>query len=61
MGLAHEHEIHRRRLGRNIGLGLTLAGFVVLVFFLTMAKMKEGADMQGFDYQRPSPGVEVGR
>ncbi len=55
MPLTQEHELHRRRFGRNLGLGLVLGGFAVLVFFLTMAKMKEGASMEGFDYQRPAP------
>ena len=34
-----EHEIHRRRLSRNIGLGVVLIGFVVLVYGLTIAKV----------------------
>ncbi len=38
MGLAREHELHKRRLGRNIGLGLVLGGVVALIFGLTIAK-----------------------
>ena len=37
------HELHRRRLGRNIGLGLVLAAFVALVFGLTVVKVTGGA------------------
>ncbi|GKY89514.1 hypothetical protein [Sinisalibacter aestuarii] len=34
-----EHELHRRRLSRNVGLGLALLTFVVLVWGLTVAKV----------------------
>lgn len=34
-----EHEIHRRRLSRNIGLGVVLILFVGLVYGLTIAKV----------------------
>lgn len=40
MGIAREHELHRRRFSRNLGLGLVLAAFVVLVFGLTLVKVK---------------------
>jgi hypothetical protein len=40
MGLAKEHEIHTRRLSRNLGVGLLLAFFVALVFGLTVVKVK---------------------
>lgn len=39
--IAHEHEIHRRRWGRNLGLGLVLAGFVALIFGVTVAKISQ--------------------
>ena len=39
MPLAPEHELHRRRFGRNVGLGLVLAAFVGLIFALTIAKV----------------------
>jgi hypothetical protein len=45
-----EHELHRRRFGRNLGLGLTLAGFVALVFALTVVKVERGDPMQGYDH-----------
>ena len=38
-----EHELHTRRKGRNIGVGLLLAAFVVLVLALTFAKVTSGA------------------
>lgn len=39
MALAREHELHRRRFGRNLGVGLVLAAFVAVVFGLTIAKV----------------------
>ncbi|MBC7133149.1 MAG: hypothetical protein H5U16_08605 [Roseovarius sp.] len=39
MSFREEHELHKRRFGRNLGLGLVLAGFVALVFGLTIAKV----------------------
>ncbi len=44
------HELHKRRFSRNLGVGLTLAAFVVLVFALTVVKVKRGDPMQGFDH-----------
>ncbi|QJF50571.1 MULTISPECIES: cytochrome C oxidase assembly protein [Roseobacter] len=43
MALRPEHEIHTRRRGRNVGVGLMLAGFVVLVLALTFTKVTNGA------------------
>lgn len=51
MALKTEHEIHRRRLSRNVGLGLVLAAFVVLVFALSVVKITNGDMMEGFDHQ----------
>jgi len=56
MGLQAEHELHRRRSGRNIGLGIVLVLFVVLVFTLSVVKIKQGDMMQGFDH-RPATQV----
>jgi hypothetical protein len=42
MALRQEHELHTRRKGRNIGVGLLLAGFIVLVFALTFVKITGG-------------------
>lgn len=51
MPLQAEHELHRRRSGRNIGLALVLAAFVALVFGLSIAKIRQGDLMQAFDHQ----------
>ncbi|MGH1368630.1 MAG: hypothetical protein ACRBCL_08430 [Maritimibacter sp.] len=34
-----EHELHRRRLSVNVGVGLALLAFVGIVFGLTIAKV----------------------
>lgn len=39
MALCKEHELHTRRWGRNLGLGLALGLFVALVFGLTIVKV----------------------
>ena len=44
------HEIYGRRRSRNRGLGLVLAGLVLLTFAVTIVKLSEGADMRGFDH-----------
>lgn len=42
MSIKVEHELHRRRKGRNLGVGLILVGFVVLVMALTFVKVTRG-------------------
>ena len=42
MALKVEHEIHQRRKGRNVGVGLMLGAFVVLVLALTFTKITSG-------------------
>jgi hypothetical protein len=57
------HEIFTRRRSRNVGLGLVLAAFVLLVFAVTLVKLGEGQKLEGFDHQmRPTllPGMEEG-
>ncbi|WP_432448992.1 hypothetical protein [Aliiroseovarius marinus] len=41
MAIKAEHEMHQRRLSRNVGLGVVLVGFVALVYGLTVAKVGE--------------------
>lgn len=50
MSIAREHEIHRRRFGRNLGVALTLAAFIALVFALTIAKVSGGGMIEAFDH-----------
>lgn len=39
MSFHPEHELHKRRLGRNLGLGLSLVAFVAIVFGMTIVKV----------------------
>lgn len=50
MAIKATHELHRRRFSRNLGVGLTLVGFIVIVFGLTVVKITRGDPMQGFDH-----------
>lgn len=50
MAFKPDHEIHRRRFGRNLGLGLALVGFVGIVFGLTIVKVSNGTMSQAFDH-----------
>ena len=35
-----DSELHKRRLGRNVFVGVVLVGFVALVFAVTIVKLK---------------------
>ena len=50
MAIRVEHEIHKRRFSRNFGVGLVLAGFVALVFGLSVVKITQVGPIQGYDY-----------
>ncbi|MEX5729617.1 UPF0716 family protein affecting phage T7 exclusion [Rhodovulum iodosum] len=55
MTFREDHEIHQRRFGRNLGVGLALAVFVAVVFGLTLAKVSGGGNIQGYDHSvRPA-------
>ena len=47
MPIRAEHEIHARRRGRNTGVGLMLAGFVILILAITFVKVTSD------DFQMP--------
>ena len=52
------HEIYGRRRSRNLGLGLVLGAFALLLFAVTVVKLREGAELRGFDhtYESLPPG-----
>ena len=53
MAIRVEHELHERRRGKNTGLGLLLAGFIALVFGLTVVKvlnLGDIAQLERFDH-----------
>ena len=55
MELKAEHEIHKRRFSRNLGVGLALAGFAALLFALSLVKVSGTGPVEGFDHTvRPS-------
>ncbi len=49
MAFRPEHEIHRRRFSRNLGVGVLLVCFVALVFALTVVKVTRGDLMHAND------------
>lgn len=51
MPLSPEHQLHKRRRSRNVGLGVVLVAFVALVFALTVVKVRQGGSLEGFDHQ----------
>jgi len=50
MAFGKDHELHRRRFGRNLGLGLALLAFAAVMFGLTVVKIDRGGINQGFDH-----------
>ena len=51
MDIKATHEMHERRFSRNLGVALTLVGFIAVVFGLTVVKVTRGDSLQGFDHQ----------
>lgn len=49
MAIQVEHEIHTRRKGRNLGVGLLLIGFIAIVFGLTVVKVLQLGDAAQFE------------
>ncbi|MDJ0826079.1 MAG: hypothetical protein QNJ16_11310 [Rhodobacter sp.] len=50
MAIKTEHDMHKRRFSRNLGVGLVLAGFVALMFGLSVVKINAVGPIQGFDH-----------
>ncbi len=44
------HELYDRRRSRNVGVGLVLGAFVLLVFAVTVVKLYEGQTIKGYDH-----------
>jgi hypothetical protein len=49
MAFRPDHELHRRRFSRNLGVGLVLGAFVALVFALSIVKITQGDRMHAND------------
>lgn len=45
-----ETQIKERRARNNVWVGVSLLGFVALVFAITIAKMMAGHNMEAFDH-----------
>lgn len=58
MAIHPEHELHSRRKGRNMALGLILGGFVALIFAVSIVKLSQS---QSEDIYAPNyvPNVEA--
>ena len=53
MAIKVEHELHNRRRGRNLGIGLLLIGFIGIIFGLTVVKVRQlgaAAQFEKFDH-----------
>lgn len=50
MAFKEDHELHKRRFGRNMGLLVVLLTFVGIVFGLTIVKVSNGESIEGFDH-----------
>jgi hypothetical protein len=55
------HEIFGRRRSRNVGVGLVLGAFALLVFAVSVVKLTEGRVVEGSDHSlRPELLPEAG-
>lgn len=45
-----DHEIYTRRRGRNLAIGGCLAAVVIMIFAVTIVKLKNGMNIQGYDH-----------
>ena len=61
MAIQVEHEIHRRRRGRNAGVGLILVVLVGIVFGLTVVKVLNMGDItkMGLDNRMTPPAAQA--
>jgi cell division protein FtsI/penicillin-binding protein 2 len=62
MAMHKDHELHTRRMGRNMGLLGVLLAFVALIFWLTVVKVTNGEFAEAFDHvARPQLMQETGK
>jgi len=55
MAIHPQHEIHTRRKGRNVAVGLILGGFVLLIFAVSIVKLSvpQSVDIYAPNYTAP--------
>lgn len=62
MAIARDHELHGRRLGRNVGVAVSLVLFIGIVFALSVVKITAGEPTEAFDHvARPALAVDPER
>lgn len=44
--ISKQHDLHKRRFGRNLGVALTLGALIIVMMGLTVVKLTEG-DVRG--------------
>ena len=49
MAIQVEHELHERRKGRNVGIGIILASLIGIIFGLTVVKVLQLGDVAQFE------------
>ena len=50
MALEPVHDLHSRRFGRNVGIGVVLGALVALIFGLTVVKVSTGDNAKMFGH-----------
>ncbi len=51
MAMPKDHELHKRRLSMNVGVGLTLVAFAALMFGITVVKISNGSLLEAADHK----------
>lgn len=57
MAIHPGHELHSRRKGRNMAIGLLLGGFVAMIFAVTIVKL---SNPQNVDINAPNYSANIG-
>ncbi|MEM1388062.1 MAG: hypothetical protein AAF748_14950 [Pseudomonadota bacterium] len=50
MAIKAEHDLHKRRFSRNVGVGAVLVSFAALMFALSIVKIQTVGPVEGFDH-----------
>lgn len=46
----HQSELHKRRMGRNLGVALCLVALMVILVWLSLVKLIQTGPREGFDH-----------
>ena len=60
MAIHPEHELHTRRMGRNMAVGLILGGLVAIIFAVSIVKLSQSqsVDIHAPNYVAPAGASE---